>query len=133
MKPLTVLYIDDDEEDVEIFRDAIERCDQPVACLAANDGEHALSLISEMDALPDLIFLDINMPRMGGKECLRQLKANPTTQSLPVIVYSTSNNPTEIKEYLDRGAVTFIAKHSSFQRLCEDLLIILNSLRAKST
>lgn len=130
MKTLTILYIDDDEEDVEIFRDAIERCNQPVACLDAHDGEQALALVQKMETLPDLIFLDINMPRMGGKECLRQLKANTETKSIPVIVYSTSNNPAEIKDYLNIGAASFVAKHSSFQRLCDDLLEILKKVRA---
>jgi CheY-like chemotaxis protein len=71
---MLVLLIDDDRDDFEIFSEALRKFDPEVKCEHSIDGEAAIGLLNSMTYLPDYIFLDINMPRMDGKECLSKIK-----------------------------------------------------------
>jgi CheY-like chemotaxis protein len=123
----TILYIEDDEEDVEIFLDAVSALTEPTVCLTSKDGEEALELLQNLIVLPDIIFLDVNMPRMGGKECLKRIKTDDQMKNIPVVIYSTTKNSNEIDEFKELGADMFIHKHSSFKKLCQELNAIMQS------
>src|SRR5688572_16547895 len=86
-----LLIIDDDIEDQEIFIEALREVDPAALCYAAISGEEAFTkLEKDMVMLPDLIFLDLNMPKQNGKQVLREIKNTRSLLSIPVIMYSTS-------------------------------------------
>lgn len=129
MKPITFFLADDDPDDVDLFADVLRDVDPAITLHTAGDGEETLAkLRSESEALPDLIFLDLNMPRMGGKECLRELKGDPQLQPVPVIMYTTSSQSRDIEEAMQNGAVCFITKPSSLKELRHILSSIAGSL-----
>jgi CheY-like chemotaxis protein len=118
---MTILYVEDDPEDQDIFREAIETVSPHTTCYFARNGSDALRVISKIVAEPDYIFLDINMPEMNGKEFLKKLKSTSTLKSIPVIIYSTSNSSRDVDECKKLGAVEFITKPSDFTMICQTL------------
>ena len=121
---MVVLNVDDDQEDREFFCDALKEIDPSITCLVAESGTQALSLLQGHMPLPDFIFLDINMPMMDGKQCLKKLKSVPELEPIPVIMYSTSTNTREIRESYKLGAVDFLIKPSSYDKLVNDLISV---------
>jgi len=121
---MLILTVDDDLDDLTILSDAIEEVDPKMKCLLAKDGKDALALLDDLIVLPDIIFLDINMPVMNGKEFL--LRKNPKLKDIPVVVYSTTLQPEEISEFFKLGANEFLPKPNRFNQLVEDLRLVLN-------
>lgn len=123
MSPLkkTCLLIDDDIDDQEIFALAMEKVSFSFECHIANNGFEALRKLEERAVLPDYIFLDLNMPRMNGKECLKELKRNPRFQDIPVVIYTTSSSLSDINDTKKLGAKDFIIKPFSLDALTEKL------------
>jgi CheY-like chemotaxis protein len=121
---MVVLNVDDDAEDREFFCDALRQIDPAITCLVAGSGMEALSLLQDRVNMPDYIFLDINMPMMDGKQCLRALKSVPDFESIPVIMYSTSTNTREIRECYRLGAEDFLIKPYSYDKLVNDLMSV---------
>ena len=121
---MIILNVDDDQEDREFFCDALREIDSSIVCLVAGSGMEALSLLKKQTILPDYIFLDINMPLMDGKQCLRALKQIPEFQTIPVIMYSTSTDSREIRECYKLGAEDFLIKPHSYEKLVNDLTSI---------
>ena len=123
---MIILLVDDDEDDQDIFREAVSEvrpdCEVRVAC----DGEHALEKLGEQPQLPDYIFLDVNMPKMDGREFLAQVKAHPLYQNVPVVIYSTSSHKSEMGTYFKMGATNFLTKPSEFSLLVTYLKTILH-------
>lgn len=77
---------------------------------------------------PDVIFLDLNMPRMGGKQCLTELKLLPLLRDIPVVMYSTSSDKKEMADTIQMGAAHFLVKGSNFKDLRQELTLILAAL-----
>ena len=123
-----ILLIDDDEEDQEIFMDALKEVDPLLHCAVANDGEEAMKLLND-DALvkPDLIFIDMNMPKLNGKQVLQALKSTGSLQDVPVIMYSTFFGAKDIFEINNLGAAHHMVKATKFSELCASLRAILSS------
>lgn len=115
----TILIVDDDADDAEMFRDAIHYVDENVQCYFSNDGGTAFSFLEKLpvEELPDLIILDMNMPRINGLQCLKQLKLSERFSDIPVIVYSTSKMEEDVNEMRKIGAMNFITKPSKFSDL----------------
>lgn len=118
---MVVMNVDDDQEDREFFCDAMREVDPAITCLIAGSGLEALTVLKSLAVLPDYIFLDINMPMMDGKQCLKTLKNMPEFRQIPVIMYSTSTNTREIGECYKLGAEDFLIKPHSFEKLVNDL------------
>ncbi|HTE30716.1 MAG TPA: response regulator [Chryseolinea sp.] len=123
----TILLVDDDGEDQEIFLDAIQEIDPLIQCSFANDGEEAIQLLGG-DALvkPDLLFIDMNMPKLNGKQVLLELKKSGNLIGIPVIMYSTFFGPKDIDEITSLGAVHYMVKATKFSDLCTSLRHILS-------
>lgn len=117
--------VDDDQDDREIFHEAIRRVYPLVQVNFAKDGDEALALLSTMQDNPDVIFLDHNMPRTTGVQCLRSLKANVKTRSIPVIMYTTSGDREEEKVALLLGADHYMKKTVNFEHLCSEIQRLL--------
>ena len=123
-----VLLIDDDEEDQEIFMDALKDIDPLLNCSVAGDGEEALALVSKATfVMPDIIFIDMNMPKLNGKQVLRELKASTTLRDVPVVMYSTFFGPKDIQEIKTLGAAHYMLKATRFDDLCSSLRAILTT------
>src|SRR5688572_6254658 len=106
---MTILYVEDDPEDQELFQEAVQTIAPHTVCHFAGNGSEALEVIVKSKVVPDYIFLDINMPEMNGKDFLRALKAKAGLSSIPVVIYSTSNREHDIQECRKLGAVDFIS------------------------
>lgn len=110
--------IDDDDDDQEIFSLALSNIDENIHCVTANDGIDALTRLHNEDKFtPHFIFLDLNMVRMNGRECLSEIRKIPRLDNIPVIIYSTSSEQRDISETKDLGAADYIVKPPSMALL----------------
>jgi len=117
----TILLVDDDIDDREIFKEAMERVAPSVQCFSAVDGEDAMLILDSAIFTPDLIFLDLNMPRLNGIQCLIEIKKNQKIKDIPVIIYSTSTLAKDVDETKELGASQYIVKPYGFPELCQSL------------
>jgi CheY-like chemotaxis protein len=121
------MIVDDDEEDVELFCEALKEIDHDVECISASNGEDALfKLTKEESPLPDYIFLDLNMPRLNGKQCLKRLKIHSKLRDIPVIIYTTSKLKEDMEETRHLGAVHFLTKPNKLNDLRKAITYILD-------
>ncbi len=122
---MVILSVDDDEEDIEIFCDAVREIDPGIVCLIAKSAEEAMQLLNSEIELPSYIFLDINMPKVDGNACLREIKRDKRLNKIQVIMYSTHTRMADIDTYktLNTG---FLAKQNSFHGLVNELKKVLN-------
>ncbi|TSE10366.1 MULTISPECIES: response regulator [Aquimarina] len=112
---LNILLIDDDEIERLKFARVLQKNNYPHNIIEAINGEEALDVLAQKEKLPDLIFLDLNMPKMNGLEFLKELKADATLQYLPVVILSTSNNHQDLKEAYRIGASGYIVKPLKYE------------------
>ena len=119
MRKDPVFFIaDDDPDDQELFIKALKEINDQCFCITAFNGEEALDrLLDEKNTPPDLIFLDLNMPRKNGKQCLKEIKLHKIIQDIPVIIYSTSAEKKGMEETIALGAVLFMQKPNRFIEL----------------
>lgn len=111
---ITCFLIDDDKDDQEIFLMALEDINVSVSCITANNGNDALQKFEEDETfLPDYIFLDLNMPKINGRQCLVEIKKISRLKHIPIIIYSTSSAQRDKIETEILGASAFITKPSS--------------------
>lgn len=118
--------IDDDQDDREIFQEAMRICCPQAELMFATDGENALRILKMSPHNPDVIFLDYNMPGMTGLDCLRALKSQEKTRSIPVVMYTTSRDADDKNVAYRLGANYFITKPNSFDDLKRVLGLIDN-------
>ncbi|MCE6991953.1 response regulator [Dyadobacter sp. CY323] len=111
-----VLLVDDDVDDIELFLEALLELDAGITCTHAKNGVDALQTLTKT-SLPDLIFMDINMPKMNGWDCLKALKNDPHLKHIPIVMYSTSAHDTEVARALSLGAKCLFRKPHSFNEL----------------
>jgi CheY-like chemotaxis protein len=123
-----IYLIDDDMDDVELFREALEEVNPSILLQYANDGYEAVRNLTERkDALPDLIFLDISMPIFNGLQCLASFKKDEQLKDLPVIMYTTSSQEREIRTARELGASAFVTKPNDFKVLKRLLALVLET------
>lgn len=121
-----VFIVDDDEDDRHIFQTALKEIDDTIKCDFATDGKEALSILKKNNTLPEILFLDLNMPKLNGFECLRKLKNDIQLAQVPVVIFTTSTNPDELEKTYKLGANVFFSKPASYLELKEKLGKILN-------
>lgn len=121
---LTCLLVDDDPDDQEIFAMAVEAVNSAVTCHYADDGIKALEMLSSSQFVPDLIFVDLNMPRMNGKQCLAEIKKIDRLMNVPVYIYSTSSH-NQLKGQYDVAPTAYITKPSTLPELTQILKSVL--------
>jgi len=121
-KHLQILLADDDEDDRSFFRDAIEQINIKTTLDTVNDGQELMDYLNKRTlSLPDVLFLDLNMPRKNGLECLSEIRASAKLKNIITAIYSTSLSDTDIEDTFIKGANIYINKPSSFQKL-KDIL-----------
>ncbi len=125
------LLIEDDVDDQEIFCMAVHKIDAQIECIISKDGVQAIKLLEADQSLkPDYIFIDVNMPKMDGMECLRRIKELPQAAESIIFMFSTSSEPTFIDKSKILGANCFIVKPPALSLLTEKLEEIFKTNRA---
>jgi CheY-like chemotaxis protein len=121
ISPKKILVIDDDEEDRMLMHDMFAEIGVPEIAQFEENGEKALSYLEQLekDALPNVIVLDLNMPKLNGTQVLRILKNDQRFKNITVIIYSTSVNTIEKEETLNLGAHSYIIKPISYEECLE--------------
>lgn len=115
---LRVLLADDDPDDCLIFDEAVQALELGVQLNTIADGERLMQfLLNPVSELPDMLFLDLNMPFKNGYQCLNEIRANERLKDIFIIVYSTTANPREIEKSFGEKANLFIKKPDSFTEL----------------
>ncbi|AZJ31242.1 MULTISPECIES: response regulator [Tenacibaculum] len=115
---LKIILTDDDIDDRMFFEDAIEEINIASELKTFNHGQDLMSyLCNDCKELPNLIFLDLNMPIKNGMECLIDIRKTPKLQSIIVAIYSTSSSEEDIEEAFVNGANIYINKPTSFKEL----------------
>ena len=115
-----VLIVDDDEDDRDLFCIAVHELDPKINCILARNGEEALQgLRLEKFPKPNLIFLDLNMPRLNGIQFLQELKEDSRLAGIPIVIYTASKQEQDLEKAKKLGAEHFFAKPSSFKELCQ--------------
>ncbi|HEV2481705.1 MAG TPA: response regulator [Puia sp.] len=108
---MTILLVDDDEDDRKLFVEATKEVDSSITCHSASDGMEALAYLrDDRNGVPDFIFLDLRMPGFSGEECLMEIKREPRMANVPVIVYTTSRDVRESVRLKQMGAAHFASK-----------------------
>jgi CheY-like chemotaxis protein len=127
-QPKTLYLVDDDSDDMDFFCEAVSTIDRSIICVRANNSDTALKAFKSHDVpLPDMIFLDLNMPLVDGRQFLAEIKMLPPYSHIPVIIYSTSSHTKDIEETRQLGASGFLSKPYSLEELVSELNTILTN------
>ena len=128
-KVVDILLVEDDAGDVELTREGLAAGKLFVNLQTVDDGIKALRFLKREEPYsnavrPDIILLDLNLPRMDGRETLKQIKADKQLRSIPIVVLTTSEADADILECYDLGASCYISKPVSF----DNFLKVVHSL-----
>lgn len=116
--PLFILIADDDEDDRIFFRDALQEIKVITNLTLVNDGSQLMNhLNNPANRVPDVVFLDLNMPVLSGMNCLIEIKKISRLKDLAVVIYSTSSSEENIEEAFVQGANIYIKKPNDFSAL----------------
>ena len=114
-----ILLVDDDRDDCELFGEALHEFAPHIKLSCLTDNSELLSFIDKIN--PELIFLDVNMPRKNGYECLDEIKQSQNCNSIPVIMYSITGRTEDVDNAYKIGAALFLRKPPSYSSLVESL------------
>ncbi|HYF68790.1 MAG TPA: response regulator [Ohtaekwangia sp.] len=121
-----ILVIDDDADDFEFFLNALKLVKPAARCQHLKSGLSALKFLQKLTEQPNLIFLNINMPKMNGTEVLIALKSDPKLKDIPVIMWSTTTSEKEKSAFKKLGAVHFLTKPTELSVLMSSLKGLVN-------
>lgn len=126
LQVLNILLADDDTDDCLFFKDALAGMPIFTKFTTVHDGEQLMQLLhNKNNELPHILFLDLNMPRKNGFECLTEIKQHKDLDNLPVIVFSTSLEKEVVNLLYDSGAQYFIRKPSEFAQFQKIIFHVL--------
>jgi len=125
MKHTNILLIDDDEDDQVLFIDALNQINKSFQCDIVNNGLEAMFSLRTKKPRPDIIFLDLNMPKMNGYECLAEIKKQTEFKHIPVVIYTTSKVEAEKDFSMLHEAQHFFRKPNDFTAFTKELSRIL--------
>lgn len=113
-----IILADDDEDDRLFFTDAFSELKMSTKVQTYNDGVALMEYLNKDEAiLPNVLFLDLNMPRKNGIECLQEIKSNDKFKDIAIAIYSTSSSEEHIEETFVLGANVYIKKPNDFNKL----------------
>ncbi|MEN9306854.1 MAG: hypothetical protein RL173_786 [Fibrobacterota bacterium] len=122
----SILLIDDSQSDIELTMMALQRSGMKLPVVVKSNGKEALDWLFEVASLPDayiripnLVLLDVKMPGLDGFEVLRKIRENPITRLIPVVMFSSSREDSDLLKGYDIGANAFVLKPTSFKDLVE--------------
>ena len=117
---MQILNVDDDPDDREMFCRAIQKIDGEIQCIQVSSGEDAIELLSKNEVTPEYIFMDINMPRINGYECVKEIYEFSNLKHTEIIMFSSTFNP---RDQVDFGVLglKYLLKSSSLRALVESI------------
>lgn len=131
IKPVNILLADDDKDDRFFFDKALKALAIPTKLTTVEDGEQLMDYLTKKSKnLPDVLFLDLNMPRKKGSECLSEINLDPKLKDLPVIIYSTSLHEDVADQLYKNGAFYYVHK-TDLSELEKILLQVLTMIVEK--
>jgi CheY-like chemotaxis protein len=117
----TILHVDDDPDDLEMLQDAIGKLENKYRVIESSDGVDALQQLEELKkegTLPCLIVLDINMPKLDGRQTFMAIKSDPELAKIPVVIFSTSSSPMD-RMFFEHKHVEYMTKPILFQNFLD--------------
>lgn len=120
-----IMLADDDADDCLLFQQALGDLSIEQKPLTFDNGQALLDYLHEAIVLPDLLFLDINMPLKNGLEALKEIKSHKTLQHVPIVMFSTTRNPHTVQNAFGAGANLYACKPASYVQLVSLLQKIL--------
>lgn len=114
-----ILLVEDNQADAILLKEAFKVAAIEAPVDHVTDGEQALAHLRDAEQPPSLVLLDLNLPRMDGREVLTRVKGDPALREIPVIVLTTSSAPADVALAYDRGANAFVRKPLGMDRLIE--------------
>lgn len=125
-EPLKIVLADDDKSDRANFIDAFEELKMKTNVFTVKDGVELMDYLTKNETpVPYILFLDLNMPRKNGHECLKEIRKNEKLKHIIVVIYSTSSSEKDIEETLINGANVYLTKPNDFSTLKQVLDKIL--------
>lgn len=126
-----IILADDDEDDCSFFEEALAELSLETTLVTVNDGVQLMDFLTDksVDNLPDVLFLDLNMPRKNGAECLTEIRQIDRLKDFPIIIFSTSLDREIVDVMYGKGATLYIRKPGDFSKLKN---VIENALIASS-
>lgn len=129
-----LLVVEDSNEDFETLQRLLKRSPQPIPIRRCFNGDQALTFLTSKETCsdlqhlpyPSLILLDLNLPGTDGREVLRQIKQHHTFKSIPVVVFTTSNNPKDVETCYQYGVDKYVVKSFDFSQLKRDIQTIID-------
>lgn len=133
--PIRLLLADDDNDDCDLFKDALDELPVTATFDRVHDGEQLMQFLNDMPdaSLPDVLFLDLNMPRKNGFECLSDIKSDNKLKNIPVIIFSTSFDLDIVNLLYNNGASYYISKPNEFSNLKNVILSALSIIQEKGS
>ncbi len=120
-----IFLADDDADDRNFFEDALKQVTIPTQLTVANDGLELMNNLEIKPPPPDIIFLDINMPRKNGLQCLEEIRNTPKYKDIPVVIFSTTSSEDTVNKTYQHGANLYICKPTSFDVLVKTVESVL--------
>ena len=120
-----VLLAEDDEEDVLLFNTVLSELNKEIIVSVATDGNELITFLKQATTLPEMIFLDLNMPHKNGFECLTEIRGNEKWNNIKIVILSTSSQPQQIETAYKGGADLYLAKpvsYTQFKNMLEKCL-----------
>jgi CheY-like chemotaxis protein len=121
---LDILYVEDNADEADVFRRAVSRLPQAPSFTILSSGTEAINYLLQQESylgmaspMPRLVLIDLNLPGHSGFEVIQQVRATSRTRYLPLVVYSTSDNPNDIKRAYDLGANAYLVKPGSYREV----------------
>ncbi len=127
-----IVLAEDDEDDRTFFQDAISIIHPHATVNIANDGEKLLNYLDSVSEIPDIIFLDLHMPRINGIECICDIRSKEKFNEVPIVMFTISGTAPDMLESKRCGANVYIKKSGSFNQLVETLRGLLTNDGFKS-
>jgi two-component system response regulator len=114
-----ILLVEDTEDDIELTKRALKKNRLTNPLVVARDGQEALDYLFGDEELPAIILLDLQLPKVGGLEVLRRLKADPRTRLIPIIILTSSREERDVVDGYTNGANSYIRKPVDFDQFTE--------------
>lgn len=132
--PIKLLLADDDVDDRFFFKDSLSKIPIETKLTTVTNGVELMTLLlTSKEELPDVIFLDLNMPLKSGFECLAEIMAHDKFRNLPIIIYSTSMEAPVVNSLYEQGAFHYIRKPGEYSKLKDVIFLGLSSLANRAS
>ncbi|RAW02017.1 response regulator [Pseudochryseolinea flava] len=123
---IRIVNVDDDQDDRDLFCHVIQKIDPEIQCIQIDSGEEAVEMLSRNEIIPDYIFMDINMPRMNGYECVKEIHHYSSLRNTTIVMYSSTFNPRDQVDFALLG-LKYLLKTSDLNSLIKSISDLIGS------